>query len=99
MIVADFVAERIERRGIRYVFGVGGANIEDMFAAVQRRRPNVRAVLNKHEHAAGIGGGRLRPIDRRSRGRPGDFGGRCDESRPCNRRGARVARAAARHRG
>jgi acetolactate synthase-1/2/3 large subunit len=53
MIVTDFIAEAIERAGIRYVFGVGGANIEDMFAAVQRRRPNMRAVLNKHEHAAG----------------------------------------------
>ena len=53
MIVADFIAQTIERTGIRYVFGVGGANIEDMFAAVQRRRPNMRAVLNKHEHAAG----------------------------------------------
>src|SRR6185503_13968066 len=25
----------------------------DMFAAVQRRRPTIRAVLGKHEHAAG----------------------------------------------
>jgi acetolactate synthase-1/2/3 large subunit len=53
MIVADFIAEGIERSGIRHVFGVGGANIEDMFAAVQRRRPTMRAVLSKHEHAAG----------------------------------------------
>src|SRR3954464_14071481 len=53
MIVVDFIAEGIERQGIRHVFGVGGANIEDMFAAVQRRRPRMRAVLNKHEHAAG----------------------------------------------
>src|SRR5689334_15516261 len=51
MIVADFIAESIERKRIRYVFGVGGANIEDMFSAIQKRRPNLRAVLNKHEHA------------------------------------------------
>jgi acetolactate synthase-1/2/3 large subunit len=53
MIVADFIAERLVRAGIRHVFGVGGANIEDTFAAVQRRRPAIRAVLGKHEHAAG----------------------------------------------
>src|SRR5689334_631702 len=53
MIVADFIAQSIERKRVRHVFGVGGANIEDMFSAVQRRRPDIRAVLNKHEHAAG----------------------------------------------
>jgi acetolactate synthase I/II/III large subunit len=54
MIVADFIAEYlVVRLGVRHVFGVGGANIEDMFAAVQRRRPELRAVLSKHEHAAG----------------------------------------------
>ena len=53
MIVADYIAEELARDGVRYVFGVGGANIEDMFAAVQRRRPGLQAVLGKHEHAAG----------------------------------------------
>jgi acetolactate synthase-1/2/3 large subunit len=53
MRVADFIAERLVEAGIGHVFGVGGANIEDMFAAVQRRRPAIRAILNKHEHAAG----------------------------------------------
>jgi acetolactate synthase-1/2/3 large subunit len=53
MIVADYIAEELVTRGIRHVFGVGGANIEDLFAAVQRRRPRIQAVLGKHEHAAG----------------------------------------------
>lgn len=53
MRVADWLAERFIALGVRHVFGVGGANIEDLFAAVQRRRPEIRAVLDKHEHAAG----------------------------------------------
>ena len=53
VIVADYIAEELARAGVRHVFGVGGANIEDMFAAVQRRRPALQAVLGKHEHAAG----------------------------------------------
>jgi len=63
--LADHIAARLERAGVRHVFGVGGANIEDLFAAVQRRRPGLRVVLAKHEHGAGtaadayarIGGG------------------------------------------
>ncbi len=51
--VADFIAGRLVELGVRHVFGVGGANIEDLFAAVQRRRPAILAVLCKHEHGAG----------------------------------------------
>jgi acetolactate synthase I/II/III large subunit len=53
MLVADYIAGALVSEGIRHVFGVGGANIEDLFAAVQRQRPRLRAVLAKHEHAAG----------------------------------------------
>ncbi|MES1205410.1 MAG: thiamine pyrophosphate-binding protein [Pseudomonadota bacterium] len=53
MLVADDIADALISIGVRHVFGVGGANIEDLFAAVQRRRPQLRAVLTKHEHAAG----------------------------------------------
>ncbi len=52
-MVADHVVEQLVVAGVRHVFGVGGANIEDMFAAVQRRRPAIRVVLAKHEHGAG----------------------------------------------
>jgi acetolactate synthase-1/2/3 large subunit len=51
--VADRIAAWLVRRGVHHVFGVGGANIEDVFVAVQARRPEIRAVLGKHEHAAG----------------------------------------------
>ena len=53
MIAADFIADSLVRLAVRHVFGVGGANIEDVFVAVQRRRPTIRAILGKHEHAAG----------------------------------------------
>lgn len=53
MLVAEFIVQRIAALGVRHVFGVGGANIEDMFSAVQRRRPDLRAILCKHEHGAG----------------------------------------------
>lgn len=50
---ADAIAEQLRCLGVRDVFGVGGANIEDLFAAVQRRRPEMSATLCKHEHGAG----------------------------------------------
>jgi acetolactate synthase-1/2/3 large subunit len=53
VFVSDFIVERLVQLGVQHVFGVGGANIEDMFAAVQRRRPEIRALICKHEHAAG----------------------------------------------
>jgi acetolactate synthase-1/2/3 large subunit len=53
VLVSDFIVERLVQLGVQHVFGVGGANIEDMFAAVQRRRPVIRALICKHEHAAG----------------------------------------------
>jgi acetolactate synthase-1/2/3 large subunit len=53
MTAAEYIAERLVAAGVSHVFGVGGANIEDLFAAVQRRRPRLRAVLGKHEHGAG----------------------------------------------
>jgi acetolactate synthase-1/2/3 large subunit len=53
MLATDYIVDQLARDGVRHFFGVGGANIEDLFAAVQRRRPAVRVVLAKHEHAAG----------------------------------------------
>ncbi|MCC7382366.1 MAG: thiamine pyrophosphate-binding protein [Deltaproteobacteria bacterium] len=51
--VADLIAARLEAIGVRHLFGVSGANIEDLFAAVQRRRPRLQVFLAKHEHSAG----------------------------------------------
>ena len=64
MNAADLIALRLEELGVKHLFGVGGANIEDVFAAAQRR-PGLQLVLAKHEHGAGtmadayarIGGG------------------------------------------
>src|SRR6188768_2583406 len=53
MNIAELLSECLIRLGVRHAFGVGGANIEDLFLAIQRRRPRLRAVLCKHEHAAG----------------------------------------------
>ncbi|HWB82314.1 MAG TPA: thiamine pyrophosphate-binding protein [Nannocystaceae bacterium] len=50
---AERIAAWLEDRGVRHAFGVGGANIEDLFVAVQARRPRMQAVLGKHEHSAG----------------------------------------------
>jgi len=50
---AQVIASSIESLGVEHVFGVGGANIEDLFLAVQQRRPRLTAILAKHEHAAG----------------------------------------------
>jgi acetolactate synthase I/II/III large subunit len=48
--VVDYLAERA---GVRHVFGVHGANIEDLFDAVERAGGPVRAVIAKHEFSAG----------------------------------------------
>ena len=53
MNTAEQIAAWLEQRGVHHVFGVGGANIEDVFVAVQARRPGIQAVLAKHEHSAG----------------------------------------------
>lgn len=53
MTGADLIAARLVALDVGHVFGVGGANIEDTFRAIQKRRPQLRAILNKHEHSAG----------------------------------------------
>lgn len=63
--VSEYVAERLAALGVRHVFGVGGANIEDLFAAVQRRRPELRAILCKHEHGAGTAADAYARVGRR----------------------------------
>jgi acetolactate synthase-1/2/3 large subunit len=48
--VVDYLAERA---GVRHVFGVHGANIEDLFDAVLAAGGPIRAVIAKHEFSAG----------------------------------------------
>ncbi|WEO94247.1 thiamine pyrophosphate-binding protein [Streptomyces sp. FXJ1.172] len=52
MRLVDYVAAELERMGVRYVFGVGGANIEDLYEAVHRAPGRLRGVVAKHEFSA-----------------------------------------------
>ncbi len=49
--VVDYIVEELARRGIRNVFGVGGANIEDLYDAAHSC-PGLVAVVAKHEFSA-----------------------------------------------
>ncbi|MFF4687840.1 thiamine pyrophosphate-binding protein [Streptomyces sp. NPDC001307] len=49
--LVDFLAGELARAGVTHVFGVGGANIEDLFDAVHRGGA-VRGVVAKHEFSA-----------------------------------------------
>ncbi len=49
--VVDYILEHLALRGIRHVFGVGGANIEDVYDAAHSR-PDITAVVAKHEFSA-----------------------------------------------
>jgi len=44
VLAANYIADTLVALGVRHLFGVGGANIEDLFAAVARRRRGLRAV-------------------------------------------------------
>jgi acetolactate synthase-1/2/3 large subunit len=50
--VVDHLAARLAAVGVRHVFGVGGANIEDFLGAVHRTGGALRTVVAKHESAA-----------------------------------------------
>ena len=47
----DYLAESLTELGVRHLFGVSGANIEDLYHALSPR-PEVTAVVAKHEFAA-----------------------------------------------
>ncbi|MFB7241761.1 thiamine pyrophosphate-dependent protein [Streptomyces populi] len=49
--VVDHLAGELARAGVTHVFGVGGANIEDLYDAVHRGG-TVRGVVAKHEFSA-----------------------------------------------
>jgi acetolactate synthase-1/2/3 large subunit len=49
--VVDYIVEHLALRGVRYVFGVDGANIEDLYDAAFAC-PDVTAVVAKHEFSA-----------------------------------------------
>ncbi|MCU7825955.1 thiamine pyrophosphate-binding protein [Kitasatospora sp. DSM 101779] len=50
--VVDHLATALTEAGVRQVFGVGGANIEDLYDALNLVRGRPRTVLAKHEFSA-----------------------------------------------
>lgn len=52
MRLVDRLAAELARLGVQYVFGVGGANIEDLYDALRGTGNAVRGVIAKHEFSA-----------------------------------------------
>ncbi|WP_067721164.1 thiamine pyrophosphate-binding protein [Nocardia yamanashiensis] len=50
--VADYLVQGCAELGVEHIFGVDGANIEDIYDAAARPRSGVRGVVAKHEFAA-----------------------------------------------
>lgn len=50
--VVDHLVRAISTLGVRHIFGVGGANIEDLYDAAFDHRDLITAVVAKHEFAA-----------------------------------------------
>jgi acetolactate synthase I/II/III large subunit len=69
MLVVDRIVEHLRGLGADHVFGVHGANIEDLYDALSRAGAGVRGVIAKHEFSAATmadgyfrAGGRLRVV-------------------------------------
>ncbi|MBZ4322462.1 thiamine pyrophosphate-binding protein [Streptomyces huiliensis] len=50
--VVDFVTDFLRLQGVRHVFGVGGANIEDLYDALHLAQDGPLGVVAKHEFSA-----------------------------------------------
>ena len=50
--VADFIVKHIIARQVTVVFGISGANIEDLFVRFSKHLPNIQTVVAKHEFNA-----------------------------------------------
>lgn len=50
--VADYLVSSLATLGVEHLFGVGGANIEDLYDAAHHSTDGVTAVVAKHEFAA-----------------------------------------------
>jgi acetolactate synthase-1/2/3 large subunit len=50
--LVDHLARELARSGVRHVFGVGGANIEDLYDALRATDDVIRTVVAKHEFSA-----------------------------------------------
>jgi acetolactate synthase I/II/III large subunit len=52
MLVAKYIVEYLKKIGTDVMFGVGGANIEDLYDAIFHHGAGIRAVVAKHEFSA-----------------------------------------------
>ncbi|MEV6598710.1 thiamine pyrophosphate-binding protein [Actinoplanes sp. NPDC051346] len=50
--VVDYLVRELARSGVEHLFGVGGANIEDLYDAVHAGPPSLRGIVAKHEFSA-----------------------------------------------
>lgn len=50
--VVDYVVDAVARLGVRHMFGVGGANIEDVYDAIYDSPVGITGVVAKHEFSA-----------------------------------------------
>ncbi|MDH6108345.1 acetolactate synthase-1/2/3 large subunit [Kitasatospora sp. MAP12-15] len=50
--LVDYLARELAQAGVRHVFGVGGANIEDLYDALHATGDVIRTVVAKHEFSA-----------------------------------------------
>ncbi len=50
--LVDYLAGELAKAGVRHVFGVGGANIEDLYDALHASGDAIRTVVAKHEFSA-----------------------------------------------
>src|SRR3954453_11466772 len=50
--VVDYIVDALARLGVGHVFGVGGANIEDLYDALHASGGRVAGVVAKHEFSA-----------------------------------------------
>lgn len=51
--VVDRIVAHLDAAGVRHVFGVHGANVEDLYDAIFRAAGGVAGVIGKHEFSAG----------------------------------------------
>lgn len=52
MRVVDYLVRALSRYGIQHIFGVGGANIEDLYDAIFHLHGPIRGIVAKHEFSA-----------------------------------------------
>ncbi|WP_227997610.1 thiamine pyrophosphate-binding protein [Nocardia australiensis] len=50
--VADYLVRAVSTQGVRHIFGVDGANIEDLYDAIFDARVDITGVVAKHEFSA-----------------------------------------------